>query len=180
MSFFPLTVRNAHYYISDNEGYLVAQSGKVCEGVMVYECYIIIKDGTYHLRLGGGLFGEMPDTIVGVFPQPHANWDGCGSSGTYLDQLTFEIKNGVCTPLFITTFDNNTMVNRCRVNTQAPTFAPTAAPTTENIDPNWQRRLEMNQGNSVPRLKGKVTKVFHEMDPSAKNDNDFNADALFL
>ena len=72
------------------------------------------------------------------------------------------------------------MVNRCRVNTQAPTFAPTAAPTTENIDPNWQRRLEMNQGNSVPRLKGKVTKVFHEMDPSAKNDNDFNADALFL
>ena len=88
MSFFPLTVRNAHYYISDNEGYLVAQSGKVCEGVMVYECYIIIKDGTYHLRLGGGLFGEMPDTIVGVFPQPHANWDGCGSSGTYLDQLT--------------------------------------------------------------------------------------------
>jgi hypothetical protein len=29
MSFFPLTVRNAHYYISDNEGRLVASSGRV-------------------------------------------------------------------------------------------------------------------------------------------------------
>ncbi len=184
MSFFPLTVRNAHYYISDNEGYLVSQSGKVCEGAMVYECYIIVKDGTYHLRLGGGMFGEMSDTILGVFPQPQAIWSGCGAEGTYLDQLTFEVKNGVCTPLFITTYPNNTMVDRCRSNTQAPTFAPTPSPTVQNIDPNWQRRLEMSQGDAASSMKGKITKVYPGSTPgvdnAVKNDGKFNEDKLFL
>jgi hypothetical protein len=66
----------SNYMITITQLSLSPSLFQVCEGAVVYECYVTIKDGTYILRLGGGLFG-----LLTGYPQPGATWSGCGRSG---------------------------------------------------------------------------------------------------
>lgn len=94
MSFWPFVAYGAPYYISDIRGRLLFFSGRVCDGIMRYECYQTLPSGQYMMRMGGGLFGK----ILG-FPREGASWEGCGSNGTWRDQFMFEIVNQTCFPL---------------------------------------------------------------------------------
>ena len=108
---------------------------------MVYECYLIIKDGTYTLKLGGGLFGYQTG-----YPHSDAGWEGCGRSGGARDQFTFQIIGGQCIPLVVQSR------NRCFENTQMPSLSPSAAPTAPTINVNGiathGRRLDEKDGNN--------------------------------
>lgn len=125
-----LTVTGAPWYISDYQARIVYSSGKVCQGVMTYECYQIIPDGIYILRIGGGLFGRL----LG-FPRGNATWSGCGVTlGTEREQLVFRISGGQCTALQVYEY-----TERCArppsidlasySTTPSPTAGGTVAPT---------------------------------------------------
>lgn len=128
-AFWPLVVTGAPYYISDYQGRVVYATGKVCGGVIKYECYQTVPNGLYILRLGGGLFGR----ITG-FPYPNASWSGCGNFGTDRDQFVFRIANGVCTSVQKHTYswrcDRPGTVNvNSFTGTKAPTSGGTIAPS---------------------------------------------------
>jgi hypothetical protein len=133
-AFWPLKVTGAPYYISDSQGRQLASSGKVCGKDLTHpsECYQTLTDGIYILRLGGGLFGRQ----LG-FPLPTAKWEGCGSSGTYLDQLIFTIRGGQCEPLqkyhYSGRCDRPPPLNTAALSsTLSPTFGGTVSPS-QNI-----------------------------------------------
>lgn len=93
-SFWPFTAVGAPYYISDIEARTVYFSGRVCDGIANYECYQTLAAGKYLMRQGGGHFGK----IIG-FPYTGASWEGCGTSGTWNEQLIFQIVNASCFPM---------------------------------------------------------------------------------
>lgn len=128
-AFWPLVAAGAPYYISDIEGRKVVSAGKVCDDVIVYECYQRLIDGVYILRLGGGLFGRLTG-----YPYPTANWTGCGVQGTDRDQLIFRISGGNCIPLQVHRYsgrcDKPQPLNfRAFSSTAAPTGGGTLSPT---------------------------------------------------
>ena len=90
-SFWPIVGYGAPYYISDITARTLYFSGRVCDGILTYECYQTLTTGTYLLRMGGGTFGK----IIG-FPHSDANWVGCGVSGTWRDQMIFQIIDRQC------------------------------------------------------------------------------------
>ena len=94
MSFWPFVAYGAPYYISDIRCRLLFFSGRVCDGILRYECYQTLPSGQYLMRMGGGLFGKILD-----FPRAGASWEGCGASGTWRDQFMFEIVNQTCFPM---------------------------------------------------------------------------------
>lgn len=102
-AFWPLVAFGAPYYISDVEGRKVYSTGKVCNDgdagfgswtISKYECYQTLLDGVYILRLGGGIFGRETG-----FPNPGAWWSGCGLTGTWDEQLVFQIDSNKCNPI---------------------------------------------------------------------------------
>lgn len=93
-SLWPFVAIGAPYYISDVSGRLLYFSGRVCDGVYKYECYQILPNGQYIMRMGGGLFGKILN-----FPLLDAHWYGCGASGTWRDQFIFQIANQTCYPM---------------------------------------------------------------------------------
>lgn len=128
-AFWPLTVTGAPYYISDYQGRLLYFKGKMCDGIVMYQCYQTVPEGIYILRLGGGLFGDL----LG-YPLANASWTGCGASGGYLDQMVFRILNGNCEAIQIFSYST-----RCSqpppidtyqyLGIPAPTAGGTVAPT---------------------------------------------------
>ena len=57
-SFFPFTIWNAYYYISDYEARNVYASGQICSNVYKWSCYQTLPDGLFILRLGRGPLGQ--------------------------------------------------------------------------------------------------------------------------
>ena len=127
---------------------------------MVYECYLIIKDGTYTLKLGGGLFGYQTG-----YPHSNAGWEGCGRSGGARDQFTFQIIGGQCIPLVVQSR------NRCFENTQLRSLPPSAAPTAPTINVNGmathgRRRLdEKDHGGGNNNLPDQKVEKIVDPDP---------------
>ena len=83
------------YYISDTEGNHLITSGTLCDDMISYQCWVPLKDGTYVLRVGGGLTIDSGDHT----------WSFCGKTGGAQQQLVFTIADGECEPLM--TFSKN-------------------------------------------------------------------------
>jgi len=152
-SFWPLTVWNAPFYISDLEGRNLISLGNTCEGVNKYQCYQRIADGYYVMRLGGGLFGRLTG-----LPYANARWEGCGMSGTDRDQLVFRMVDGNCVALQKTTY-----TTRCTdpvpldiyaiEGGSAPTAGGTAAPTVNTFGPEYVQYQMYSVEESEKRKK---------------------------
>ena len=98
-SFWPIVAYGAPYYISDISARTLYFGGRVCDGVLTYECYQTLTTGAYLFRMGGGSFGKL----IG-FPHSDANWAGCGVSGTWRDQMIFQIIDRVCYVIQVSLF----------------------------------------------------------------------------
>jgi len=77
------------YYISDANGDKLISTGTLCGDLLSAECWQVIPDGTFILRVGGGLDADSGDHT----------WDFCGKTGGSQRQLLFTVSQGECTPL---------------------------------------------------------------------------------
>jgi hypothetical protein len=185
LSLWPLRVYGAPYYISDNEGRLAYYRGLVCDNVEEYECYIRMVEGTYILRLGEGLFGNITEfpRLGTQVPAPNAGdpnrtvtvgqawWKGCGRNGTYKDQFTFQIDgNGKCIPLAIDRFERPPHPQACGRSTHMPSPAPTMAPTEATISTGFTRRLGALDRESTGEAEEAEEAAAAEEEPDADGD----------
>lgn len=91
-----------HFYISDIAGKRLVSTGTMCGDVLEGSCMQRLPDGQYTLRVTGDL---------NSFSDDHT-WSFCSRVGSASDSLTFEIQNGVCTPLMrVTTSDACVVIN---------------------------------------------------------------------
>lgn len=142
MSFWPFVAYGAPYFISDIRGRLLFFSGRVCDGIMRYECYQTLPSGQYLMRQGGGLFGKILD-----FPREGASWEGCGTNGTWRDQLIFEIVNQTCSVLQVFHYNSTCSIpdpapNGIQDSAFGSTLFPTATTSSNTVASTSRRRLE--------------------------------------
>ena len=81
--------KGTSFYISDPDGKQLKSAGTLCPDMFSYQCWQPLLDGTYILRLGGGLDVNSGDHT----------WSFCGKTGGAQTQLLFQIADGTCTPL---------------------------------------------------------------------------------
>lgn len=88
-------------YISDPKGKHLIRSNTNClSGISSEQCWQVLPDGDYVMRVGGALNDDSGDHT----------WVFCGVSGTAQQQLTFSVSGGYCYPqskLGLTTFCGN-------------------------------------------------------------------------
>ncbi len=63
-SFWPLVVSGAPYYVSDFSALNLFAMGRVCHGIIKFECYQSLIEGVYILRLGGGIMGHEKVSFI--------------------------------------------------------------------------------------------------------------------
>eukprot|EP00603_Paraphysomonas_imperforata_P000417 CAMPEP_0114428206 /NCGR_PEP_ID=MMETSP0103-20121206/8799_1 /TAXON_ID=37642 ORGANISM="Paraphysomonas imperforata, Strain PA2" /NCGR_SAMPLE_ID=MMETSP0103 /ASSEMBLY_ACC=CAM_ASM_000201 /LENGTH=939 /DNA_ID=CAMNT_0001597401 /DNA_START=83 /DNA_END=2902 /DNA_ORIENTATION=+ len=91
-----------HFYISDVDGQNLISTGTLCSGHLTGSCLQDLPNGQYTLRVTGDLNSNSVDH----------SWAFCSRVGSASDSLTFEISNGMCTPLMrVTTSDACVVIN---------------------------------------------------------------------
>lgn len=146
-SFFPFDVTGASYFISTIDASSLVFFGRVCpnrngelsleDRHKTYQCYQMLYDGYYILRLGNGIFDSLhyhypisSRTNVTVFTeeaQSQATWSGCGESGGLNDEFVFQILNGECIPI-----QKYTYLSKCTNVEESTTPLPTSSPSTSS------------------------------------------------
>lgn len=81
--------KSTSVYISDPKGKHLIHSNTNClSGIATEQCWQVLPDGDYVMRVGGGLNDDSGDHT----------WIFCGISGTAQQQLTFSVSGGYCYP----------------------------------------------------------------------------------
>lgn len=81
--------KSTSFYISDPKGKHLIRSNTNClAGISTEQCWQVLPDGDYVMRVGGGLNDDSGDHT----------WVFCGVSGTAQVQFTFSVRGGYCFP----------------------------------------------------------------------------------
>jgi len=76
-----------YYYISDLSGMNLISSGTLCTGTHSYQCWQVLPDGTYLLRIGGALNYNLGDV-----------WSFCGVTGGSKSSWCSQFRGGNVRP----------------------------------------------------------------------------------
>jgi hypothetical protein len=81
------------WYLADSTRTQLFHTGTLCDGATGY-CKMCVSDGSYTMRFTG----DGSDGFT--------TWDFCGVTGTYGQELIFEVENGRCIPIAILNLAN--------------------------------------------------------------------------